>query len=108
MFQNFLPEPDSSRTFWHLGYQDPALFAPLDISDSQISLLTKQKFKLVVKSKVREAEFKYLTEMKKKHSKMKSLKYNSFKLQDYLCNPLFGNESRNLLFRLRTITVIGK
>ena len=29
MFQNFLPEPDSSKTFWHLGSQDPALFAPL-------------------------------------------------------------------------------
>ena len=28
MLQNFLPEPDSSKTFWHLGSQDPELFAP--------------------------------------------------------------------------------
>ena len=38
---------------------------------------------------------------------MKSLTYNTYQLQGYLCSPLFNNESRNLLFRLRTRTVSG-
>ena len=38
---------------------------------------------------------------------MQAIHYRIFKLQDYLSSPLFNNESRNLLFRLRTRTVIG-
>ena len=38
---------------------------------------------------------------------MKATNYIKFKLQDYLSSPLFNNESRNLLFRLHTRTVIG-
>ena len=33
--------------------------------------------------------------------------YKTFKLQEYLASPLFNNESRNLLFRLRTRTING-
>ena len=45
--------------------------------------------------------------MQKKHSKMQLIIYKTFKLQDYLCSPVFNNESRNLLFRLRTRTING-
>ena len=79
----------------------------LDITDSEIMRETKNKFKNVVKTKTRNAAFKQLLEMKKNHSKMKSLEYEIFKVQDYLMSPLFNCESRNLLFRLRTRTVSG-
>ena len=49
----------------------------------------------------------YVLEMQKKHSKMQLINYKTFKLQYYLFNPMFNNESRNLLFRLRTRTVSG-
>ena len=79
----------------------------LDIPDCQISLYTKQKFKALVKNKISEAAFKYLKDLQTNHSKMQAINYIKFKLQDYLSSPLFNNESRNLLFRLRTRTVIG-
>ena len=79
----------------------------MNITENQISLLSKRKFKLIVKNKVRDAAFKYLQEMKKKHSKMQLINYKTFKLQDYLCSPVFNNESRELLFRLRTRTING-
>ena len=79
----------------------------MNFNDDQISLLSKYKFKHIVKNKVRNAAFIYLQEMQKKHSKMQLIEYETFKLQDYLCNPMFNNESRNLLFRLRTRTVNG-
>ena len=79
----------------------------MNFNDDQISLLSKYKFKHIVKNKVRNAAFIYLQEMQKKHSKMQLIEYKTFKLQDYLCNPMFNNESRNLLFRLRTRTVNG-
>ena len=79
----------------------------LDIPDNQIFLHTKQKFKAIVKNKIRDAAFKYLKNIQINHSKMQSIDYRTFKLQDYLSSPLFSNESRNLLFRLRTRTVNG-
>ena len=38
---------------------------------------------------------------------MQSLSYETYQIQEYLHSPLFNNESRNLLFRLRTRTVNG-
>ena len=38
---------------------------------------------------------------------MDGLKYSKLELQPYLSSPMFNNESRNLLLRLRTRTVSG-
>ena len=77
------------------------------MSDKQISQLSKQKLKIIVKNKIKDAALNYLNEVKRKHSKMQSLSYETYQLQEYLHSPLFNNESRNLLFRLRTRTVHG-
>ena len=79
----------------------------LNMTENDISKHTKQRFKIVVKSKVRNAAFKYLKENQEKHSKMQNLKYPTLKMQDYLFSPIFDNESRDLLVRLRTRTVSG-
>ena len=65
-------------------------------------------FKNIVKLKVRSSAFQYLLRIKLTHSKMSGLTYKKFQLQEYLISPIFNNESRNLLFRLRTRTVSGK
>ena len=59
-------------------------------------------FKNIVKLKVRSSAFQYLLRIKLTHSKMSGLTYKKFQLQEYLISPIFNNESRNLLFRLRT------
>ena len=79
----------------------------LNMSDLQISQLSKQKFKSIVKNKIKDAALNYLNGVKRGHSKMQSLSYETLQLQEYLNSPLFNNESRNLLLRLRTRTVNG-
>ena len=53
----------------------------MEITDSEIMRETKNRFKSVVKTKIRNAAFEQLTEMKKKHSKMQLLEYKTYKVQ---------------------------
>ena len=79
----------------------------LNIAEADIARMSKQKFQTIVKPKVRAAALEYLNKLKQKHTKMDGLKYQKLELQPYLSSPLFSNESRNLLLRLRTRTVNG-
>ena len=54
----------------------------MNMSDRQISQLNKQKFKLIVKNKIKDAALNYLKEVKRKHSKMQSLSYEIYQLQE--------------------------
>ena len=79
----------------------------LNLTETEISNLRKNKFKEIVKKKVRDAAFEYLNTLKQKHSKMTNITYESLKVKPYLTSPIFNLETRNLLFRLRTRTVSG-
>ena len=87
--------------------KDDMISISLKMTETEISKLRKQKFKDIVKKKVRNAAFEYLNSMKQKHSKMRNIEYDSLKLQPFLDSPIFNLETRNLLFRLRTRTVSG-
>ena len=58
----------------------------LDIKDTldDIREIPKDTFKKIVKAKVKEKAFKYLSELQETHSKSKNIKYYELKLQDYL------------------------
>ena len=79
----------------------------LEMDDSEIELLSKSKFKKIIKEKISNTTFNYLIELKQKHSKMRKLSYKKFEVSKYLCSPLFNTESRALLLALRTRTVSG-
>ena len=79
----------------------------LNISEQEISQMKKQKFKDIIKSLARDSALQYLKALKQTHTKLDGITYKNFELQSYLSSPLFNNESRNLLFRLRTRTVNG-
>ena len=51
----------------------------LNMSDEEIAKHTKKQFKNLVKNKVRDAAFSYLTMLKNYHSKMQGLSYKSLK-----------------------------
>ena len=87
--------------------KDDSRYINLNLTENEISKLSKQKFKAIVKDKVRNAAFEYLKMLKNGHSKMKNLIYEKLELQPYLIEPIFNEESRNLLLRLRTRTVNG-
>ena len=79
----------------------------LKMKEDEISKMKKEKFKTIAKSKTRAAALTYLNKLKQTHSKLSGISYNKHGVQTYLTSPLFNNESRNLLFRLRTRTVSG-
>ena len=59
-------------------------------------------FKTTVKRKVREAALDYLKSIQKLHIKVKDIKYEELKTQDYLKSPLFSNNDTSLLYALRS------
>ena len=79
----------------------------LDLSEKEIYQISKQKFRIIVKSKILNAAFSFLKNLQEKHSKMKNIEYERFDIVPYLKSPLFNDEKRSLLLALRTRTVRG-
>ena len=79
----------------------------INMTETEITTVSKTKFKKLVKERISDAAFKYLLEVKQKHSKMKKISYKKFELSKYLSSPLFNTESRALLLALRKRTVSG-
>ena len=61
-------------------------------------------FKTTVKTKVREAALTYLKNIQQKHTKVKDIKYEELKTQQYLKSPLFSNSETSLLYALKSRT----
>ena len=72
------------------------------MDESAIKNVNEKSYKKVIKTKVRRAAFKYLIELKEKHSKIKHIEYEDLETQRYLTSPLFSNEEVSLLFSLRS------
>jgi hypothetical protein len=89
----------------HLIYEDMNKFS-IDLSDEQISVLRKQDFKKIVKSKMRKTVFIELESIKQGHSKARDIQHYGLKYpQPYLSSPLFTNKQTSLLFNLRSRSV---
>ena len=79
----------------------------LEMNELEIKQISKQKFKKMIKSKVRDAAFSYLKSLQMSHSKMKDIQYEKFEMSNYLSSPMFSKNERCLLLALRTRTVRG-
>ena len=79
----------------------------LGMSEEEIKSTKKQKFKNIIKTKIRNAAYKSLKMLKENHSKMSGLVYDKLEQAKYLSSPLFNNGSAKLLLALRTRTVNG-
>ena len=77
------------------------------MSEDHIASSGTKMYKSYIKSKVKGAAFTHLLERQKTHSKVKDIKYEELKIQEYLCSPLFSRKEQSLLFRLRSRTVAG-
>ena len=74
----------------------------LDLDIEEISGISKNNFKKIVKKKIRKVAFKNLMDKKQQHKKMNEIHYNDLKLQTYLKNPQINKfEARNI-FKFRT------
>ena len=75
----------------------------LKLTDTQISKLTKQEFKIIIKKKIRLFAFLELENIKSGHSKVKHILHYNLKIpQPYLISPIFSNKQSSLLFNLRS------
>ena len=80
----------------------------INLTDDQISSISDSKYKEMIKKAISEETFKYLINLKKKHSKMDELNYSELKIQNYLksSNGLTHDEKCTLFkFRVREIDV---
>ena len=74
----------------------------LNLTNIEISKLSKKEFKRIVKSKVKKCTIMQLEAIKQGHSKVKHIIHSNLQApQSYLTNPLFSNKQSSLLFNLR-------
>ena len=75
----------------------------LNLSDDQISKLSKSEFKILVKSKMRNSAYVEFERVKQGHSKVKHISHIGLKKsQPYLKDARFSNKETSLLFNLRS------
>ena len=79
----------------------------IHLSEEEIVKTKKTHFKKLVRKYVKDAVFKKLKDMQKEHTKIKDIKYDSFKIQPYLVSDTLNPEQTALLFNLRANTVNG-
>ena len=78
------------------------------LNDEEIAQMGSYDYKKLIKSKVREATFRKLEELKKSHTKVEDNVYQNLKKpQEYILSEQITNEETELLFALRSRTVRG-
>ena len=111
------PETELIRRIYNMQVEDPSPgeFVELvkrdrelieeTLGDDDVKAASVHSYKKHIKTKVKKAAFKYLTDIRSTHSKIKNIKYDKMETQPYLTSPLFNNEEVNLLFSLRSRSV---
>ena len=78
------------------------------MEDSEVAVISEQKFKNFIKKKSLENTIKYLEKLQKKNSKSKKLIMSDMRVSNYLVDRRFSRNERQLLFQLRAKTVMVK
>ena len=76
-------------------------FLDIKLSFDEISKMSQNKFKQIVKQKTEVAAFKYLIKEKNKQTKISLLKYSSLKMQEYLLEGNKNTYISRLIFKAR-------
>ena len=78
------------------------------MSDEEVSNISKERFKNIVKNKAKEITIEYLENLKKKKSKSKQLDIGDLTTSPYLTDSRINKDERELLFKLRSKTVYSR
>ena len=76
----------------------------INLTDDEVKLLSRNKFKRIIRSKVEQFALSELNILKQKHSKSSYLHSSSFKTEEYLEDGRFSKIEIQLLFKLRSQT----
>ena len=79
----------------------------IELSDEEISEMSKQKFKTIVTTAVEKAAINYLNRKASTHSKSENLIKTRLKREEYFEDKRFTKSETELLFAFRTRTVRG-
>ena len=77
-------------------------FIGVELDEREISSTQQSEYKTRIKNLVKKAAFDYMSKEKRGLSKIKDIRYDSLKIQDYLISPDFNPKERNLLYALRS------
>ena len=93
-----------SKGDWVQMVQENMKQINLEMSDLQISKMSKQKFKKIVKKHITSAAFSELIRVKASHSKMHDTNYNKLEVQEYFKSDSGISDARKrLLVKLREL-----
>ena len=73
-----------------------------DFNEEYIKSESKSQFKSHIKKKIREAALKELKLIQNTHTKVRDIKYETFKVQPYLNSHMFTNNMVQVLFNMRS------
>ena len=74
----------------------------LNLSEEDVSSISKRKFKKIVKEKIKKASLIFLNNLANPHSKSENLVKSELKCSIYLKDKRFSASEAQLLFKLRT------
>ena len=80
----------------------------INLTDEEVCRLSALKFKNYLKKKSVELTIQYLQRLKRKHSKSEHLDVTDLAMSEYLIDDRFTKSERELLFKLRSRTVLVK
>ena len=88
---------------WCLTIAEDLKYLNINLSEKEISMMKKAKFKTLVNQKVQECAISFLSDLKQKHSKSDGIKVSN-SMQSYLTSNELSCEEKQFLFSLRTRT----
>ena len=103
----FAQKVNPNKGDWCIIIQNDMEMVNMNLSECEISSMSKTHFKNHVKTCVSDAAFKSLRLIQSEHDKVKHIDYRSFKPQSYLTSAIFNCEESSTLFNMRSNTVNG-
>ena len=88
---------------WCLKIKEDLAYLDIDKDESEISAMTKLKFKKYLNIKIKDAAQKYLSSLKNKHTKSEGLSVTD-QMQSYLISSKLSLSEKQLMFQFRTRT----
>ena len=79
----------------------------IQLTEEEITTMSRNKFKTLVNKKIRERSMLYLTELQAKHSKSQYL-HQGQQMQEYLCTDRLTIREKQMLFKLRSAVTPNK
>ena len=80
-------------------------FMEKDLNEEEAKSKSKIEYKNLIKTMVKEKVFEKFKNIQDSHSKVKELKYNTFKIQEYMISRSLTDIEVSFLFSLRSRTV---